>query len=139
MKKKMLFWSFFLVINSFFIDIVSAETYNNFKESYTSCGNGYLNQIPILLPRVISILYILIEIAVPVALVVFGMIDLFKSITAQKEEEMKKGRQMLIKRAIYAAIIFFVFLLVRIVISYAANNNKVLDCAECFIKNVCDK
>lgn len=140
MKKKIKFIAFFAIINCLFLDFVSAETYNNFTSSYTSCGNGYLKKIPTAIPATISIIYTAIQIAVPIVLVIFGMIDLFKGITASKEEEMKKGRQMFIKRLVLAALIFFIFVGVKLLVSFLADDNssKILSCTECFIRNSCD-
>ena len=141
MKKKYLKISLILLICVSFIDIVKAETYNNYYEATRSCGNGWITGIPTNLPKVISILYTIIQVAVPIVLVVFGMLDLFKGLSAQKEDEIKKGQQTFIKRLIAAAIVFLVFIIVKLGVSLAADNekdtNKIVDCMECFIKNKC--
>lgn len=136
--KKVLNLCLILLINVIFIDIVGAETYNNYTSATVSCGS--ITDIPTVLPKVISILYTVIQIAVPIVLVVMGMMDLFKSLTAQKEDDMKKGQQMFIKRLISAAIIFFVFMVVKIVISFVDDDKSpdILDCTECFINNDCN-
>lgn len=147
MKKKVLFISLFLLINLIFIDIVGAETYNNFNSSAgpVSCGSGLVTGIPSLIPNVLSILYNIIQIAVPIILVVIGSLDLMKGISAQKEDEMKKGQQIFIKRLISAVLIFFVFIIVKFVISLVAADDvtenkaiRIMQCAECFIDNNCD-
>ena len=114
--------------------------YVNFKNSIKSCGNGKINNIPELAPKIISAAYTLIQIAIPIVLVIMGSLDLFKGITAQKEDEIKKGQQMLVKRLIYAGLVFFVFAIVKVVISLSAESSQsyILECAECFIKNKCD-
>lgn len=141
-SKKVLMVSIFLLINMVFLDFVKAETYNNYDgNAIVSCGNGYITNIPSLIPNIVKIAYIIIQIAVPIVLIVMGMLDLFKGITAQKEDEIKKGQQMLIKRLISAALIFFVFAIVKFVVSFVADGNgsKILECADCFISGVCDK
>lgn len=146
MKKRILFIITILLINLIFIDIVGADTYNNFNSSAApvSCGGDLVTKIPALVPSVISILYNIIQVAVPVVLVVMGSLDLMKGITAGKEDEMKKGQQLFVKRLIAAALVFFVFLVVKLVISFVAgdeNNNKanrIMQCAECFINNNCE-
>lgn len=119
----------------------TACIYENYSEGKTSCGDGTLENIPTMLPEVVSIVYNLIQIVVPILLIIFGSIDLVKGITSQKEDEMKKGQQMFIKRLIVAAIIFFVFVIVKLVISLVADNGgaKIIECAECFIKKECDE
>ena len=138
--KKVLNVCFILLISLIFIDIVGAETYNNYSPATVSCGDGLLTGIPNAIPKVLSIAYTLIQIAVPVVLVVTGSLDLFKGISAQKEDEMKKGQQMFIKRLIAAALIFFVFVIVKVVVSFVAEGDSVaiMECAECFINNNCD-
>lgn len=47
-----------------------------------------------------------IQWAVPVALILWGSIDLFKSITSGKDEEIKKKQTLLFKKVLSAVIIF---------------------------------
>lgn len=138
--KKILNICFILLISLIFIDIVGAETYNNYSPATVSCGDGLLTGIPNAIPKVLSIAYTIIQIAVPVVLVVIGSLDLFKGITANKEDEMKKGQQMFIKRLIAAALIFFVFVIVKVVVSFVVegDSTRIMECAECFINNNCD-
>lgn len=141
MKKKMLNICFILLISLFFIDIVGAETYNNnYSPATVSCGGDVLTGIPTMLPKVVSIIYTIIQIAVPIVLVIMGMLDLFKGVTAQKEDNMKKSQQMFIKRLITAAIVFFVFIAVKLVVSFASDKDSgyIFECAECFINNKCN-
>lgn len=138
--KKVLNVCFILLISLIFIDIVGAETYNNYSPATVSCGDGLLTSIPNAIPKVVSIAYTIIQIAVPVILVVMGSLDLFKGLSAQKEDEIKKGQQMFVKRLIAAALIFFVFVIVKVVVSFVADGDSVaiMECAECFINNNCD-
>ena len=138
--KKVFNVCFILLISFILIDFVGAQTYNNYSPGTASCGNGLVTKIPNMIPKVVSIAYTIIQVAVPVILVVMGSLDLFKGITAQKEDEMKKGQQMFIKRLIAAALIFFVFVIVKVVISFVADGDSaaIMECAECFINNKCD-
>lgn len=142
MKKKMLlFIGIFSVFSLLLTSNAYAETYENYSSNVVSCGGNYVTKIPAALPKVISTIYIIIQIVVPILLVIFGMIDLFKGITAQKEEELKKAQQLFIKRLISGALVFFVFVAVKLLISLVADNsgkngvNRIMDCAECFIEN----
>lgn len=100
-----------------------------------SCGE--ITDIPKGIPNTTKIIYLLLQIGIPIALVVFGMIDLMKAITAQKEDEIKKGQQTFIKRLISAAIVFFVFAIVKTLSSFLADNTSVGECLKCFIKGDC--
>lgn len=67
-----------------------------------SCGG--LLDIVVIIRKVIDIIKILI----PIALILFGLIDLGKAVIAGKEDEMKKAQGTLIKRVIYAVVVFLV-------------------------------
>ena len=102
-----------------------------------SCGN--ITNIPYKIPEITSNAFLIIEIAVPVILVIMGMIDLMKGVTAQKEDEIKKGQQLFIKRLMFAAIIFFVVVGVKLLTSVVAKSDKanISSCISCFISNDC--
>lgn len=141
MKKKMFFIMFIIMMVFTSTNVVFADTYNNYDgTSIVSCGGGMIDNIPVLIPKVISIVYTVIQVAVPVVLVIMGSLDLFRGISAQKEDEIKKGQQMFIKRLISAALVFFVFVIVKVVISFVADssNSSIMECAQCFIENECN-
>ena len=102
-----------------------------------SC-NDISTSIDVKLPHTVHLVILVIQIAVPVVLVIFGMLDLFKGITAQKEDEIKKGQQTFVKRLINAALIFFVVVIVKLLIGFAAGSDKssITNCANCFINGV---
>ena len=66
-----------------------------------------------------------------------GILDLVKSLTGQKDDEIKKGQRTFIKRVITGVIIFFIFSIVKLVISLVGddNNESILNCVDCFINN----
>ena len=102
-----------------------------------SCGN--ITEIPEKIPEITSFIITMIQIAVPVVLVIMGTLDLFKGITAGKEDEIKKGQQLFIKRLIVAAIMFFVIVIVKFVISIVADSTSsqnMTECIDCFLSGV---
>lgn len=101
-----------------------------------SCGE--ITGIPKGIPATTRVIYLFLQIGIPIILVVFGMMDMMKSITGQKEDEIKKGQQTLIKRLVSAALVFFVFAIVKMVASYLADNTSVGKCLNCFIKGSCE-
>lgn len=128
------------IFNIIFIDKVFAETYNNYSDSLVSCGG--IESIPASIPKVISIIYMIIQIVVPIILVIFGSIDLVKGVMASKEDEIKKGQHVFVKRIIASAIVFFVFAVVKFIVSLSADSAdapSIIECAECFIENKCKK
>lgn len=82
----------------------------------------------------ISNIVLILEIGIPVILVIYGMIDLGKAVMSNDEKEMKGAQSKLIRRLIYAALVFFVFVIVKLVVGFASNNNAtVLGCLDEFI------
>lgn len=85
-------------------------------------------------PYIVSTLVLLIKIVVPILLIIFGMLDLGKAVVASKEDEIKKGQQLFIKRIISAVIVFFVIQIVQIVIRFVSGNDaSVANCFNCFV------
>ena len=62
----------------------------------------------------------IIKFGIPIILIIFGMLDLGKAVMAGKEDEMKKFQGTLIKRVIYAVVIFLVITIVQLVMSIVA-------------------
>jgi len=85
-----------------------------------TCG-GLQQPIPFKLVYVIHLIIMLIQFGVPLLLIIFGMLDLGKAVVASKEDEIKKGQQMFIKRLIAAVIVFFVVAVVKLVVGLAAD------------------
>ena len=105
-----------------------------------SCGKlGKFNKK---IPEITSWVVTIIQIIVPIILVILGSIDFVKGITSQKDDEIKKGQQIFIKRLIVAVIIFFVVaitkLLVGLISSGQTEKDNIVKCIECFISNDCD-
>lgn len=57
----------------------------------------------------------LVQLVIPIGLIIYGTIDLGKAVIASDEKEVKSAQSRLIKRIIYAAVIFFVPMLVGVV------------------------
>lgn len=117
------------------VNLVKAAT----SYSKVSC-NGV--DIPAIFPSLVSTGIKIIEFGVPILLIIFGMLDFGRAVMAQKEDEIKKGQQMFIKRLIAGAMVFLVVFVVQIVItlvSKSAGDDSVWDCVSCFINNECNK
>ncbi len=75
-----------------------------------------------LLPLV-KVIYAFIKvlmILIPIALIIFGIIDLGKAVISSDDKEVKAATSRLIKRFIYAAVVFFVPILVAAVMNIVA-------------------
>ena len=114
--------------------------YDNISSNleYKSCGDKMLTNIPSTIPKLTHIAYNAIQVVIPVLLVLFCSIDLLKAVMAGKEDEIKKNQSIVIKRLVAAVLVYFLFVIVKFVISASADNgSKIIKCAECFISEVC--
>lgn len=113
------------------------------NSTYT-CGDMGL-EFAGMLPYIISSIVTIIKIVVPVLLIIFGMIDLVKAVTAGKEDEIKKAQNVFIRRLVMGILVFFVVIIVQMLVSFVSNKNaNVTKCFNCFINrdisdNACRK
>lgn len=56
----------------------------------------------------VGTIFFVFKIVIPILLIVWGSIDLGKAVVAQKEDEIKKATEILVKRLIAAVVIFFI-------------------------------
>ena len=89
--------------------------------------------IPAAITNIFHTLFLLVKWGVPILLVIWGSWDLGKAVMAQKEDEIKKGQQMFVKRLITAVIVFLVFFIVQLVVGLVSSDTSVTSCAQCFI------
>lgn len=115
-------------------------------DNYVSCGgtgsSALIKNIPSILPKITSSVYNAVMVIVPVALILFGIIDLIKGIMSQKEDEIKKGRDSLVKRLVIGIVIFLIVMLVKLfvnIINGGNDSSKIIGCIDCFVSNDCDK
>ena len=134
MKKSFLRICFIIMLFVFFATPVFAA---NITDCNSALGDGVM--IDEKIPNLVHLIITVIKIAVPVLLVIFGMIDMVKGITAQKEDEIKKGQQIFIKRLITGVLIFFIVTAVQFLISLVGDDDKenIMNCANCFINGDC--
>lgn len=99
-----------------------------FLAADVQCGSF---TVPGQIAGLISTIVTLIKIAVPIILIILGMLDMGKAVASQKEDEIKKGQKTLISRCIAAAIVFFVVAIVQLVLSIidSGDQSGAWDCA----------
>jgi len=73
--------------------------------------------VPNQLFNIVSVVIKGIRIAVPVLLIIFGMMDFAKSVIAKKEEDVKKHQQAFVKRLISAVVVFLLIWVVQFVVN----------------------
>lgn len=76
---------------------------------------GVCDSIPPQITSLVSTIINIIKIGIPIALIIWGMLDLGKAVMAQNEDEIKKAQQVFIKRIISAVLVFLVVAIVQLV------------------------
>lgn len=71
-----------------------------------------------------------IRIAVPVILIIVGMVEMGRAIASQKEDEIKKAQSALIKKAVAAVLVFLMFSIVKILVGVVGANEKEKGCLD---------
>ena len=97
----------------------------------------------LLIPQITVLVVNLIKIAVPIILIIMGMIDLSKAVMGNDEKQMKESQSKLIKRVIYAVLVFLVVSVVQLLFSAlsntgAADSGNISSCISCFVSNAED-
>lgn len=110
-----------------------------FVLAYTKFSCGGLNDLAAPIANLISTVINSIKLITPVILIVFGLFDMFKATTSQKEDEMKKSQQLFVKRIISAVLVFFVVAVVQLsfkVLADASGDGSFMECITCFVNGV---
>lgn len=170
-KKKKLFKGGDRIWEGYFFDDVTIEAVNNYGNScfnnknsincrssgcvwnedynfcspfgipYLKCGDAY--DIPVVVPQLTSYAVTLLKTVAPIILIFISVVQLVKSITASKEDEIKKAQSSMVKRFILAGLIFLIvtivqFIMLKLVSDDEKGNFK--NCLSCFLNgpNKCD-
>ena len=103
-----------------------------------SCAGSDGIVIPYQVVRIIHIIYNTIRWAVPAILIFIGMLDMAKAVTAQKEDDIKKAQSLLVKKAIAAALVFFIASIVLWIFGIInPNDGGVISCINSLLNGDC--
>ena len=105
-------------------------------ENTTECAGV---AVPNSIINIVHTIVNLIKIAVPIILIILGMLDMGKAVASQKEDEIKKGQKTLMSRCIAAGIVFFVVAIVQLLFGIigADDDNKTMwNCIDKFVNGV---
>lgn len=84
-----------------------------------SCAGGVT--IPSGVAGVIHLIVVLIQVAVPIMLIIWGMIDFAKATIGGDEDKIKAGQKLFVKRIIAAILVFLVVTITQLVIGAVAS------------------
>lgn len=102
---------------------------------------GISGGMPQQIVKIIHLIYNAIRIAVPIILIIVGMFDMGKAITQQKEDEIKKAQQLLVRKAVAAGLVFLIVSLVGLVFSVASGektSGETWKCVDALLSGTCD-
>lgn len=103
-------------------------------ENVITCGS---TELPDLIPSITRTIVMLIKIAVPLVLIIMGMIDILKSVIASDEKKIAEGKTKFLKRLIPAALVFFVITILQFIVNILApeNEENLWSCVDCLISD----
>mgnify|MGYP000453174338 CR=1 FL=1 len=99
------------------------------------CG---LTKDAAIIANLVAAVVTVIKIFIPIALIIFGMLDLGKAVMSNDEKTMKEAQGKLIKRFIYAVLVFLVVALVQIAVGFVDKaqtgvTGEAKSCISCFV------
>lgn len=111
------------------------NTYDPYSK--VQCGDF---EIPYAFPQIVRTIIVVLQIATPIIIILLGSIDLFKSVAAQKEDEIKKGQKTFLRRLLVGLLVFIAFFVVEFIIGLVApkkDNYNMWNCVDCFVNGDC--
>lgn len=92
------------------------------------CSPQEIGPVVAIVKQVVTIIYI----AIPIILILFGVLDMAKAVMAGDEKEIQGAQKIFIKRLLYAGIAFLIPLIVlflmRFVSKYTKNGEAWYEC-----------
>lgn len=99
-----------------------------FLDATSACGDAAVAQVVALLKTVVTWLQIII----PVALILWGTIDMGKAVIAGDEKKIKEAQKPFIKRLISAVIVFLIPFILNLVIGLVATGGTTNSWSDCW-------
>lgn len=121
-----------LICFAFLVMVIFSN--NVYAENFSCTSLGFYVRIDKQLAVIVRYAILIMQILVPVILIVMGTFDFVKATASQKEDEIKKGQQIFVKRLIAGALVFFVIAIVKLIISFTARgtSGSIMNCVNCF-------
>ena len=109
------------------------------KSSYTTVPCWQFDDIPAALPQFIKNIINIIKIAVPIILVIFGMLDFGKAMAAGDDKIIKDSQKKFVTRIIAGIAIFLITTITQLIFSIIGNDDmsRMASCINCIINGYC--
>lgn len=89
----------------------------NLVNTMAYCTDIINGGIPDGIGGLVHLIFLIIQVVVPILLIIWGMLDFAKSVIGGDEDKVKAGQKIFIKRLIAAIIVFLVVTIVELLIS----------------------
>jgi len=132
--RKMFFYAFAICVMAF-IGSNSVLAASTTVTKYVQCGDS---TFPAPVATIIRTVILLLQIIIPIGIVIMGSLDFLKATIAGDSDKMKKNQKQFVTRLIAGAITFFIFVLVKFVVSIVADTNKSVSftsCLDCLVND----
>lgn len=86
--------------------------------------NTVCDQIPETISNLTSTLFTIVKFAIPLILIIYGMLDFGRAVMAGEEKEIKEKQKLFIKRLIAAVMVFFIFAIVELILGVIVPDDK---------------
>ena len=138
MKKKLIYFSLIAFIFVIGMNSVYAGPTKFDLERITVCG---FDNVPKNIPMLTSGLYNLAKFAVPIIIIVMGLVDFLSATAAADIDKMKKSKKKFINRLIAGVFIFLILAIVQFIfrkIDFDKNQKAgFFSCMNCILSNDC--
>lgn len=123
--------------NGSLVQVMDNEIHFFGTQNVVKCGT---TEIPDLIPSITRTIVTLIKIAVPLVLIIMGMLDILKSVIASDEKKIAEGKTKFLKRMIPAALVFFVVTILQFLVNIVSpeateNEGNIWSCVDCMISD----
>ncbi len=83
-------------------------------------ANDLCTSIPEGIKNLVHLVVVAIQVVVPILLIIWGMLDFAKAIIGQKEDDIKAGQKVFMRRLIAAVVVFLVVVIVQLAVNIAS-------------------
>lgn len=82
-------------------------------------ANDLCTSIPEGIKNLVHLVVVAIQVVVPILLIIWGMLDFAKAIIGQKEDDIKAGQKIFMRRLVAAIVVFLVVVIVQLTVNIA--------------------
>lgn len=134
-KIKKVFSYTLIIFTMMFVNLSSVLADNNTATTYVKCGDS---TFPEPVAAIVRTIILLLQIVIPIGIIIMGSLDFLKATIAGDSDKMKKNQKQFVTRLIAGTITFFVFVIVKFMVSMVADQSdseSFTSCLDCLINN----